>query len=273
MTKKTKLSALVAKILPWRIWVQSAFLLVWLDPLGFRLHNICAPVFHCYSCPLATFACPIGVLANFSALHVFPFVAIGMLIVVGILLGSLFCGWACPFGLLQDLIAKVPTTKFDLPKWTANLRYVVLIVMVLLVPYFLGEGHLLFICRLCPAGALEGALPNVARQAIAGETVVWPSALKIAIVVLIIVAMVFKCRPWCRLFCPLGAIFGLFNRISALYLRFDADKCTNCNQCHKFCKYGIQPEKTPNSSRCIRCLECTHCGPGVMTFGSIFFKG
>lgn len=270
MTEKTKLNNLASKLIPWRMWVQSAFLLVWLDPLGLRLHNICAPIFHCYSCPLATFACPIGVLANFSALHIFPFVAVGTLILVGGVFGTLVCGWACPFGLFQDLVARVPAPKFDLPKWTGNLRYVVLIIMVFVAPYFFGEEHLLFICRLCPAGALEAAVPNIAKLALAGQPIIWPSALKITILVLIVAAMFFKYRPWCRLFCPLGVIFGLFNRISAFYLRFDVSKCTNCERCHKLCKYGIQPEKTPNSSRCLRCLECIRCGPDALTFNSIF---
>ena len=62
------------------MWVQAGFLLAWLDPLLLRMHNVCGPVFHCYSCPLATFACPIGMLANFSALHVIPFAALGTLV-------------------------------------------------------------------------------------------------------------------------------------------------------------------------------------------------
>ena len=110
----------------WRWLVQTGFLMAWLDPLVMRMHNVCGPVFHCYSCPLAMFACPIGVLANFSALHVFPFAAVGMLVVLGAAFGSFVCGWACPFGFLQDLIAKVPTPKFTLPLWMGHLRYVVL---------------------------------------------------------------------------------------------------------------------------------------------------
>ncbi len=270
MAKKAKLSDFASRLVRWRMWVQSAFLLVWLDPLGLRLHGMCGPVFHCYSCPLATFACPIGVLANFSTLHVFPFIAVGMLIVVAAVFGSFVCGWACPFGFLQDLVAKVPTRKFSLPKWTGNLRYVVLVVTVLAIPYFFGEEHPLFICRICPAGALEAALPNVAGQAIAGKSIVWPGALKMTILILIVAAMFLKCRPWCTLLCPLGAIFGLFNRISAFFLRLDPEKCTNCEQCHQLCEYGIEPEKNPNDSRCIRCLECTRCGPEALTLGSIF---
>jgi len=270
MVKKTTLSSLASKLVPWRIWIQSAFLLVWLDPLGLRLHTMCSPVFHCYACPLSTFACPIGVIAQFSALHVFPFVAFGMLIVVGILFGSLVCGWACPFGFLQDLAAKVPTPKFDLPKWTGTLRYIVLIGTVLAVPYLFGEGHPLFVCRVCPAGALEAAVPAMAGQALASQKIAWPNAVKLTILGIFLIGIFFVRRPWCRILCPLGAIFSLFNRISAFFLRFHPDKCSNCERCHKLCEYGIEPERSPNNWRCVRCLECTQCSPQALTFGSIF---
>jgi len=272
MVEKTKLSNLASKLLGWRMWVQAAFLLVWLDPLGLRLHTICSPVFHCYACPWSTFACPIGVIAQFGALHIFPFIAVGLLIAVGVLFGSLICGRVCPFGFLQDLIAKVPTPKFDLPKWAGYLRYVVLIGTVLAIPYFFGEEHPLFICRVCPAGALEVAVPNIVGQAMAGQQIAWPNAVKLTILGLFLIAIFFMKRPWCRLLCPLGAIFSLFNRVSAFFLRFNADKCTDCERCHQLCEYGIEPEKSPNSLRCNRCLECIGCDPGDLTLGSIFEK-
>jgi polyferredoxin len=270
IVKKTKLANLASKLVPKRMWIQSAFLVVWLDPLGLRLYNMCGPVFHCYACPLATFACPIGIIAQFSALHVFPFVAIGLLVLVGAVFGSLICGWACPFGFLQDLLGKIPTPKFDLPRWTGHLRYVVLIGTVLVIPYFFGEQHPLFVCRVCPAGGLEAALPNIAKQVATGQQVVWPNALKLTILLLFLVAVFFVKRPWCRILCPLGAIFSLFNRVSVFFLRLNPDKCTHCERCHKLCEFGIEPEKSPNDLRCVRCLECTRCGPGALTLSSIF---
>ncbi len=270
MVRKTRLNNLASKLLGWRMWIQASFLLVWLDPLGLRMHTICSPVFHCYACPLSTFACPIGVIAQFGALHVFPFIAVGMLVAVGALFGSLICGWVCPFGFLQDLTAKVPTPKFDLPKWTGYGRYVILIGTVLAVPYFFGEGHPLFICRVCPAGALEAAVPNMVSQAMAGQSIVWPNAVKLIILASFLIAIFFMRRPWCRLLCPLGAIFSIFNRISAFFLRFNAAECTHCEQCHKLCEYGIQPELTPNDLSCIRCLECTKCSPDALTLSSVF---
>ncbi len=270
MVKKTKLGRFSSKLLGWRMWIQTAFLLLWLDPLGWRMHTMCSPVFHCYACPLATFACPIGVIAQFSALHVFPFIAIGLLVAVGALFGSLICGWVCPFGYLQDLAAKVPTPKFDLPKFTGYFRYVMLIGAVLAIPYFFGEEHPLFVCRICPAGALEAAVPTMIGQAIAEEKVVWPNALKLIILIVFLITIFFIKRPWCRILCPLGAIFSLFNRASAFFLRFDAEACTHCERCHQLCEYGIEPEKTPNDLQCIRCLECTKCSPDALTLGSIF---
>jgi polyferredoxin len=238
-----------AKFARWRWLVQTGFLVAWLDPLAMRMHNVCGPVFHCYSCPLAMFACPIGVLANFSALHVFPFAAVGMLVVLGAAFGSFICGWACPFGFLQDLIAKVPTPKFTLPLWMGGLRYVVLLALVLVIPYLWGEKHPLFFCSVCPAGAIEGSLTRL----------ILPSATKIAITLLIVLAMFFTWRPWCMLFCPLGAIYSLFNYVSVLFLRFHRDLCIDCADCRSLCVDGGPAERRVDGLHCVRCADCTRC--------------
>jgi polyferredoxin len=263
--KHSPLSRFVKKLLPHRLWVQTAFLLVWLDPLALRMHTLCGPVFHCYACPLALLGCPIGVIAQFSALHMVPYFAIGLLITVGIFIGAIVCGWMCPFGLLQDLAAKIPTPRLKIPRWMGHFRYVVLVGAVIAVPYFFGEGHPLFICRICPAGGLEKALPDVVSAAVAGETIVWPNAIKITVIVVFIGAIFVTIRPWCRILCPLGAIFGFFNRFSLFTLDLKEHKCTKCSRCRTLCTYGIHPDKTPNADNCLRCLECTRCGPAALT--------
>jgi polyferredoxin len=280
---KATFSPTPSRLVRWRTWIQAAFLLVWLDPLAvaagiyglassrlaslpawawpemLRLHNVCGPVFHCYACPLATFACPIGVLANFSALHTFPFLAVGTLILVSGIFAGFVCGWACPFGFLQDLVGRIPAPKFRLPAWTGHFRYGVLAILVVAVPFLWGEGHPLFICRVCPAGAIEGAMVNVGQAACAGKDIPWPSALKITILVLFFGAMFIKWRPWCTLLCPLGAIFGFFNRFSAVYLQFHHDQCSQCGRCSKVCPHGRRADKQSGDPTCIRCMECTRC--------------
>ncbi len=243
-----------------RPWVQTAFLAVWLGPFGLRLNSVPGCVFHCYACPLASFACPVGLAAQFAALHIWPVLVLGVVVTVGALVGSFVCGWACPFGFLQDLLAKIPARKLRIPAWMGYGRYVVLAALVVAVPYFWGEGHVLFICRVCPAGALEAGVPHMIGQAVAGEPIAWMSWWKFAILGGLVVAAIFSFRPWCTALCPLGGFLSLFNRGSLLHMRFDPVGCTECNLCRSRCPAGVKVETDINSSRCIRCTECTVCG-------------
>ncbi|MEN6577912.1 MAG: 4Fe-4S binding protein [Phycisphaerales bacterium] len=273
VAEKMRFAGVFAWLQPYRLWIQTAFLAVWLLPIGTRLHGICAPVFHCYGCPLATFGCPIGMLAHAGALHLIPFMTIGLLILFGAFVGSLFCGWACPFGWLQDLAAKIPTPKFELPRWTGHFRFVVLGATVLAIPYlFRDVEHPFFICMVCPAGGLEAGLPSVVNQAAVGQQIDWPNTLKLTITGVFLVAILFFRRPWCRVLCPLGVIFSAFNRVSAFFLRFDRAKCTECGRCGSLCQYNIEPEKSPNDLRCIRCLECTRCNLGALAPQTILHR-
>ena len=245
-----------SKLSRWRIWIQGAFLLAWLDPFMLRMHTVCSPVFHCYSCPLATFACPIGILANYSAIHMIPLAALGTLLVLGGLFGSLVCGWACPFGFLQDLLGRIPTPKFQLPNFLGYLRYVVLFGLVLAIPYLFGEGHPLFFCSLCPAGALEAALPQSAKLAIAGKAIVWPSEIKLGILAVVLVSTLFIWRPWCTVLCPLGAIYGLLNYVSLFFVRFHPAGCTDCDLLRQ-----VVPHSGPQRTTCQR--HALHPLPGM----------
>lgn len=252
-----------------RPWVQTGFLGVWLAPVGRWLHGIPGCVFHCYSCPLSAFACPVGVMANYAALlpvvWEVPYLLIGVLLLVGAASGSLVCGWACPFGFLQDLLGKITRRKIVLPSWAGHFRYVVLVGLVILLPMILGfkgipfEKQVVSICRLCPAGALEAGLPYSVQSVFAGRG--WMmSGLKTGILVSFFAAALFIHRPWCRMFCPLGGLLALFNRFSLFHLRFNPKECVECNLCRSRCAMGVKVDQRVNVSGCIRCLECTTCG-------------
>jgi len=249
--------------------VQTGFLAVWLAPVGQWLHSIPGCVFHCYSCPLSSFACPIGVAANYAALapvaFEFPFLLLGVLLLTGALAGSLVCGWACPFGFLQDLIAKVPVAKIALPGCLGYARYFVLAGLVVMLPLVLGyrgipyDEQVISICRLCPAGALEAGLPFSAQGLMAGKG--WAmSWYKSVILLAFFLAAVFIQRPWCRVLCPLGGLLALFNRFSLFHLRFKVSGCVECNLCRSRCSMGVKVDEKVNVTGCIRCLECTTCG-------------
>lgn len=262
-------TALGRKLSRLRPWVQTGFLAVWLAPLGQSLRGIPSCVFHCYSCPLSSFACPVGVAANYAALapvaFEVPYLLLGLLLAVGAATGALACGWACPFGFLQDLLNKIPTPKVALPGWVGYSRYLVLVGLVLILPAILGfKGipygeQVVSICRLCPAGALEAGLPASTQSFLQGHG--WPmSCSKSAILGVFIVSALFIHRPWCRVLCPLGGFLAFFNRFSLFHLRFKSKECVECNLCRSRCPMGVKVEQKVNVSGCVRCLECSTCG-------------
>ena len=98
--------------------------------------GICVPVLNCYSCPGALGACPIGSLQTVlgGIRRHFPFYVLGMLMLFGVTLGRGICGLLCPFGLVQDLLYKIPFRKKKVPEKidrpARRVKYVILLVMV-----------------------------------------------------------------------------------------------------------------------------------------------
>ena len=75
-----------------------------------KLKLICMPGLNCYSCPGALGSCPIGSLQAVldSGKFRFSCYVLGFLVLFGAVLGRFVCGWLCPFGLVQDLLHKIP---------------------------------------------------------------------------------------------------------------------------------------------------------------------
>ena len=126
------------------------------------LKNTCVPGLNCYSCPGAVGACPLGSLqsALLSSKYKFPYYTLGILILFGVLLGRFICGFLCPFGLLQELLYKIPTKKIKKSKITRTLSYVKYIIFVFLVvvcPILLQDYRWCRCrtCRRCQQAALR----------------------------------------------------------------------------------------------------------------------
>ncbi len=238
------------------------------------LKSICAPGLNCYSCPLATLGCPIGGLQHFMSqlrahLHygifMFGFYIWGSLMLIGAFVGRMACGWACPFGLLQEMIYKLPTPKYRLPKALDYVKYVVLVLFVLILPAIWidksGYGRPWFCRFICPAGTLEAGLPLLGMMPNLRVQVGWLFYNKLFILVVFLTLPAFFKRPFCHILCPLGAFYGLFNKISFLRIYVDQKACHKCDLCYKHCPMGIRIYEDPNQLECIRCLTCREVCP------------
>ena len=117
--------------------IASAFIYN-LNIFGLSAKNICAPGFNCHGCPWATFSCPVGVIGYGFGVRSIPAFALGSVLAVGIVLGRLICGYACPFGLLQELLFRIKTRKFSLPRPFRYLKYIVMVLTVFVLTYVFG---------------------------------------------------------------------------------------------------------------------------------------
>lgn len=233
--------------------------------------QICVPGLNCYSCPGAIGSCPIGSLQavigsrNFQ----FSFYVIGFLMIVGSLAGRFVCGWLCPFGLVQDLLHKIPFVKkirtlpFD--KYLRWLKYVILAVFVLALPmFFTGQsayGTPWFCKLICPSGTLLGGIPLVSTNPVLRSAAGFLFSWKVGLLLLIVILSVITYRPFCKYLCPLGAVYGIFNRFSLYRYEIDAEKCNKCGLCAKKCEMNIRVYENPNSTECIRCGKCLNICP------------
>lgn len=238
--------------------------------------NLCTPGLNCYSCPGAVTSCPLGALQNSfsSANKTAPYYMLGIIMLYGIIFGRWICGWLCPFGLLQDLLHKIKTPKLKKSRLTrvlSYLKYVILVLFVAVIPllYMVRDFPLPAFCKyICPAGTVGGALgllvnpENGGLFAMLGPLFTWKFALAISI----IVGTVFIYRLFCRFLCPLGALYGFFNKISLFGIKLEKDKCINCGKCISVCEMDIDH---------VGDHECIHCGKciGVCPTKAITYKG
>ena len=229
------------------------------------LKNVCVPGLNCYSCPGAVGACPIGSLQNsISGMTFrFPYYVLGLLIFFGALLGRAVCGFLCPFGLLQDLLNRIPFVKkirtFKGDRKLRRLKYAVLVVLVIGVPVFVKLTPA-FCKYLCPSGTLSGILLSLSDTrlfSVLGDIFTW----KVIVLIAVIVLSVMIYRPFCKYLCPLGAFYAPFNKVAAVRMACDSKSCVDCGACAEVCGMDVDPSEDPNDLECIRCGACIKACP------------
>lgn len=215
-------------------------------------------------------SCPIGALQALLNQQGFtvPFVVLGFFFVVGSLLGRVVCGWLCPFGLVQDLLHKIPVFRKRKRLPFHNIlkygKYVTLVLLVCVGSMFLFSGFAkipAFCKYLCPSGTLLGALPLLGRNELLRSQIGGLFYWKLGVLLFLLFLSVKVYRPFCQYLCPLGAIYGWFNRFSLVQIRWEKEKCISCGACERACPVALDVQEISVSPECIRCGKCVGVCP------------
>ncbi len=197
------------------------------------------PFMSCGSCPMRV--CPGTWLQTWT---------IGFLVVSGVIAGRVFCGWACPMGVIQDLLGRVPKLRaLKLPRfgradrYLKGLKYPVLAVTIAAF-YLLNERF---------AVPVRGH-NNWSLDAVRVAWLTYDTASRVRVVILVagVVLALGLTRVWCRYLCPLGALLTIGNRISLFRLRRNPSLCVNCGRYPRDCRTYT----TPGAADCVLCGDC-----------------
>lgn len=160
-----------------------------------------------------SYAVPLVVMAYFVLPLVFALFA-----------GRTFCAGVCPHGALQDWVLLKP---IKLPPWLDHglsiMPYIYLGAGVL----FAATGSAFIICQYDPF---------VPLFRMSGRSLMVLSG------VALLLLGVFVGRPFCRFFCPYGALLKLASTVTKWRIRVTPDYCTQCRLCEASCPFGAMRE-------------------------------
>lgn len=183
-----------------------------------------------------------------------------------LIFGRAFCGWVCPMDFLFELINKAK--KWQKMKVNINPLVGYIIAILFLGGSFFAEmpiftnylSHLTNLFRM-----LTGAV-FISLNLPADATVFYFSG---GVVFLLLGLEYFFPRLWCKVLCPLGKTYGLFNKVSLLKLKFQSERCVRCNVCEQVCYMDVkifsQSKSVIRDTNCIYCGRCTeNCGEKII---------
>jgi ferredoxin-type protein NapH len=161
------------------------------------------------------------------------------LLLITLLSGRIFCGWVCPLNTLFELIyiGKAPRNYIIRNGWWPY----ILLVILLTADWLAG---LPLFTVISPIGALSRA-------------VVFGSGFELAFVLALVAGeWLYRGKIWCRMLCPVGALYGIVGKWRQLKIVVDSANCRQCGQCHAVCSMGVNAGGTSIFDQ----LACTNCG-------------
>jgi len=189
-------------------------------------------------------------------------------IVLAVVGNKIICGWACPFGSLQELIYSIPILRKikqrKLPFALTNIIRAALFTAMLLFLFGIIGGR--------KGTVIYHYLNPFNLFNLDFETV---SILLTVILALLGSFVVY--RPFCQFICPFGFISWIAERFSIIRIRINKEKCTQCGACIKSCPLEAakgRVERKTLQADCFSCARCLNvCPVDAIRYESVFKNG
>lgn len=179
-------------------------------------------------------------------------IVLGVLILLTLVFGRIYCSVICPLGIMQDIYSwlggKFKKNRFSYVKEHRWLRYGILVIFIVC----LIVGFAPITTLLAPYSTYGRIVTSFFMRNVTVSIVAW-----VMLLLLGVLAFLYG-RAYCNSICPVGTILSFFSRFSLFRVRFDKDKCKNCSLCEKNCKARAIDFKagTVDHSRCVVCGDC-----------------
>jgi NosR/NirI family nitrous oxide reductase transcriptional regulator len=164
---------------------------------------------------------------------------------------GVFCGWLCPFGALQELLAQA-TRPLRLPQWNPGAR----LNGQLWWGKYVSFGVVVGLAFLAPTAGSVAAEIEPFKTAISSHFVRFLPYVLYA--VLLLSLGLFTERAFCRFLCPLGGALAILDRLHLLTLLKRRPECGSpCKLCEHSCPVrAIEPSGKIKMAECFQCLDC-----------------
>lgn len=186
-------------------------------------------------------------------------VILGVLLLLTLLFGRVYCSFICPLGILQDIV-------FRIRRWLAPKRFLKFSRPVPWMRY----GVLALLAAIWSNNLLAADSSSADLVQMDYFPAAFPVLLASAgMLGLVAVMSAWKGRLYCNTVCPVGTFLGLLSRISLFRLGFDPASCKKCGKCVKSCKAQCLnlKEYKIDSSRCVACYDCVRsCSEGGIRY-------